>query len=347
MNVLDTMINATQTLQKGEYIMNNTVFFCNGQKKSSYEVLPDFQEIEHWIKETKEKLPLKLTCFAMYEKDVLETDNFSDTRISKLINLSTFKNEKYITSKEFSLNNYKSAILTFVNQIYEIYKDYKFEYDHTEKKMIDIVEFSPIATGYFFHEILGHSFEIDHLSRNKRITQLEIPKWLCFHDLADRNDLIGVGNFDDCGKKLKNRIIIQNGEISKKIMKNYGILRSQNFGKRPIPRMRTTRVFTNRQFRKSIPKVVVEKINGGYINPDTLEIMINGDGFYYSDKKYLAKKITINTNLNSILQQASYLGENIEFSSGFCIKKNQTIRVGMEAPTSQFKNLEVEFEIYR
>lgn len=210
---------------------------------------------------------------------------------------------------------------------------------------IPYLKFNTEATGYLFHEIIGHTLEEDNYKYTDNYikkSKIRIPDWLLVsHDNGPYPDSLNIGKYDDNGNTYDDSVLIQDGRICNYIGK--GNYRSATFYDLPIPRMRTITV-KNKSFQEE-PDIkeflLIKKISAGLANPITGLVNILCENiFYIKNNKtfYTNKKLFIAGYLKDFLENLIFLDSNNTYKTGKCFKKGQIVHVGLNGPNSIFLN---------
>ena len=211
---------------------------------------------------------------------------------------------------------------------------------------------SPKASGYFIHEIIGHTLEADNYNFYKdKYKNISISKKLTVIDTINDNDkMIGIDKYDDTGQKLIPVTLIEQGKIHNVLAIDledsfdgilYGVARRESYKYEVLPRMRFTTIkpFDNIGKKEIINKynqsILVEEILSGRVNHITGEYELLGNGFIISkgEVKAIIGNLEIQGNIMNDLKNIEYIGNDVENFGGFCGKYGQTVRVGIGGVT--------------
>lgn len=218
------------------------------------------------------------------------------------------------------------------------------------------VVFSPSATGYFTHEIIGHILEEDIYNyTNIQSSNLKFDKRLIIKDSIEKfRGLCGMGKYDDAGTFIKPILLVSDGKIRNTIAINkeasldnhlYGMARRQSYKFSVLPRMRCTFIMPNGSLSQEqiIEKYhhafYLDKVYAGNLQPLSKEYTIIGIGSYINKGEIEDKLYTVqyNGNLENDLNNVELIGNDFSVSPSYCVKGDQIVRVCMGGPTISIK----------
>ncbi len=227
------------------------------------------------------------------------------------------------------------------------------------------VVFSPLASGYFIHEILGHLLEEDIFkSCNYNLGKLNISCKLTILDKIDGvGQYIGLNKYDDKGNKISPLMLIEKGKLRNIMAVNsdnsidnvlYGFERRENFKHNAQPRMRCTLVqpFDSLNKNDIITKykkaILLDRVYYGFINPKDISYTLKGNGYLIENGEIVnyIGNITLVGELLKDLNKVKYVGNDLEFNTSDCIKFGQIVRVGMMTPTISISDSFIRGECY-
>lgn len=224
---------------------------------------------------------------------------------------------------------------------------------------------SPQASGYFAHEILGHLLEEDFYGFYKgNYNDLKASEKLTIHDsIENYTDIIGLNKYDDLGIPIKPLDLLEKGKLvnilSTSIDKSfdkklYGVSRRENYRQSVIPRMRGTFILPHDNMNQTdilnqyINAIFLNKSYLGGVDPSSGIYTLTGDGFYVKngEKKNFIGNLKLTGNIKKDLLSVDYVGNDFKMFGSYCIKLDQTVRVGMGGPTISLHNMVVEGDVY-
>lgn len=227
------------------------------------------------------------------------------------------------------------------------------------------VVFSSQAAGYFIHEILGHTIESDFYSYyREKYKSLNIsPKLRVVDSPEGYKTILGIGDFDDCGKKIKTIKLIENGKLLNILSDNksdsldgktYGISRRESYKTSHLPRMRATFIEPfedldeNDIIKKYNNAIFMDKAYIGGVDPSTGDYNLSGNGFFIKNgsKKNFIGNLKINGSIFKDLKNTEFVGKDFKVFLGFCFKMGQNVRVLIGAPTISVTSMVVSGEVY-
>lgn len=222
---------------------------------------------------------------------------------------------------------------------------------------IDSLVFQNGTFGIVVHEAIGHMLEADHFTNNTYLSNYKNIKCNCddfvVKDNPNREPKIFKMEFDDQGNKCKEKILYTSNGINDYLSTNYYKslslpcnARRENFRKNAIPRMSNTFVENGHILPNNIIKsikngVLIKNINTGFVNPINGKIRLSCNETYKIDngeQTYLINDININLNVKDIFSSIKYVGNDLIFKSGSCIKNNQNINIVTGSPTVKLIN---------
>ena len=307
---------------------------CNKVKKISKSFFYENEKIIYKIKEiTNEK---NLFIKIQFSHDEILFDNGNYDERDYILLTSSFKEKEETILKNF----FHNAVFNVLSQP----EKYVFFNNHQKLRCvnnldiekINYIKFSNKCSAYLFHELIGHLLEKDfyeipyaYIKKNN----LKIPEWLIVkNNTGPLPDAIGVGKYDDFGNPLKDLVLIKNGKINQII--DEGNFIASNFYDVPLPRMRTIEVSSiKKEFEVPVTNLItINKILIGSVNPLTglINLFCEDIVVCINDAEYQFNgRIKISGELNTIFKNLIGVKNNFLFSNANCIKKKQTIRVGL------------------
>lgn len=280
-------------------------------------------------------------------------DNLQDVRSFRCCrSVISGKSFSYVT--EFPVkNSHDYFYITFLPDE-RLMKFLSYSYGDIEKfeaSNIPIV-FSPMATGYLAHEIIGHMLEEDVMAlSNLDFSKFSFATSLDVVDsIAGYENFLGLSMYDDIGHKIEPITLIKNGLVYNNISINcetslnkhlFGMARRQSYKYPALPRMRNT--FINPYECKSEEDIIrdckygfyIMQVNSGSCVPLTLTYFLNGIGFFINSGEvspHLCKFI-YKGNIITDLSHIELIGSDLKVFSSNCMKANQFVRVCMGGPT--------------
>lgn len=224
---------------------------------------------------------------------------------------------------------------------------------------------APKAAGFFIHEIVGHSLEADHYHFNKeKYSKIKIPYKLTIVDSANgHEEIAGEKEYDDMGTVVKPLILVNKGNVQNilaihkedsfdKIL--YGTARRESYKHEVLPRMRNTyikpydhlnKIEIMSKYSKAI--FVNEAFSGG-MDYQTGDYFLLGNGYIVNNGilENFIGNLEIKGNLFNDIPLIEYIGNDLEMYGSYCIKINQSIRVGCGGPTISISTLNSRGTLY-
>lgn len=220
------------------------------------------------------------------------------------------------------------------------------------------VIFSQQASGYFIHEVIGHMLEEDIYEYSSVLFNKRMPSILTVKDnVYGHESLIGIGQYDDLGMRIKPITLIEKGEIKSLLsLKNntYGTARRSSYKNDVLPRMRCTYIEKNSKktkkdyIRENAEIICVENIYSGVASFIDGQYSIAGDGIIYKDNAkygYIAN-LVISGSIIQCLDSIIDIGDDLKIFTAECNKIGNIIRVGVGGPSILITNLDVVGDTY-
>lgn len=217
---------------------------------------------------------------------------------------------------------------------------------------------SPKASGYFIHEIVGHTLEGDSYSYYKnKYENMNISKKLTVIDsINDYDKLIGLQSYDDVGSKIEPLTLINKGKVQNILATQmedsfdhnlYGVARRESYKFDVLPRMRGTYIqpFDDMDQQDILDKyenaIFVNETFSGAVNQQTGNYSLKGNGFVVKNGELqnFIGVLRIDGNIIKDLPLIDYIGKDFDMFGNYCTKYGQTVRVGSGGPTISISSL--------
>lgn len=224
---------------------------------------------------------------------------------------------------------------------------------------------SPKVSGFFIHEIIGHTLESDTYNYYKnKYENINISKKLTVIDsIKGFEKLIGFQSYDDEGIEIKPLTIIDKGKIqnifaikSKESFNNklYGFARRESYKSDVLPRMRATYIqpFDNMKQQEILKQyenaVFINEAVSGKVNSETGDYEINGTGFVVrnGEKQNFIGNLKVLGNILNDISAIDFIGNDFQMFCGYCSKYGQCVRVGIGGPTISISSLNSRGNLY-
>ncbi|NFB54488.1 TldD family protein [Clostridium botulinum] len=224
---------------------------------------------------------------------------------------------------------------------------------------------SPNASGYFIHEIVGHTLEGDNYSYYKnKYENMNISKKLTVIDSINGYDkLIGLQSYDDVGTKIKPLTLINKGKVQNILATQmedsfdhnlYGVARRESYKFDVFPRMRGTYIqpFDDMDQQNILDKyknaIFVNETFQGSVSPKTGDYSLMGNGFVVKNGELenFIGDLRINGNVLKDLSSIEYIGKDFDMFGRYCGKLGQNVRVGIGSPTISISSLNSRGRLY-
>jgi predicted Zn-dependent protease len=233
------------------------------------------------------------------------------------------------------------------------------------KRAIDIISgeyelfFRKRAAGILIHELIGHLLEADiSLQANTPFKKENINKRILPEYITIYDDILPSDSIDDEGIIMESITLIKNG-VLKNFISDYthylagfnsnGRGRKENYKSPILPRQNIISLKHGIKDEDEIIKgintgILIDDINSGELNYDTLEITLYiKESFYISkgDKSTPIKPFSIKMSVFDIIQKLTEISNKIYIGGweGFCHKKGQLIRNGYKIPSYVISNI--------
>jgi TldD protein len=210
--------------------------------------------------------------------------------------------------------------------------------------------------GVIFHEACGHSLEADAVVKDASVFKNKIGKKIASECVNAIDDATlkhhwGSYKFDGEGYSSGRNLLIKGGVLLSyltdyKSAKKMGIplsgnARRQSYRDIPYPRMSNTFIDAGKDKPEDIIKsiddgIYAKEFSGGQVDPATGDFVFGISEGYIVKKGTLCEPIkgaTLIGNGPDILKKIAMVGNNLEFSPGFCGKNGQSIANEVGQPT--------------
>ncbi|WP_086314115.1 TldD protein [Enterococcus sp. 7F3_DIV0205] len=268
-----------------------------------------------------------------------------------------YKNRLHATLvEELEFDNDEFCLDKVMDGIRKLEKHLSYMLNQTKTRFssTNSVILSPISSGYFVHEIIGHLLEDDLFYHKQSIINksIQASKMLNVSDIVTEN--IDINDFDDEGNPCKDIVLIKNGEIINCMSKASGNRRRQNYKFPCTTRMRTTYVHpviekkVDQFISESDGDIYFDRIIFGHMNPLTGDYLVSGYGYKITDglKTNFISDLTISGNIIEDLVKIQEIGNDLFKQGSECLKLSQVIRVNCLSPSMKLENINIMGEIY-
>jgi len=226
---------------------------------------------------------------------------------------------------------------------------------------------TPGEGGIFFHEILGHSLEADHILKGlSPFTVSDIGKRVVSDNITistflKEDQFFKNINCDDEGNIKFRKNLIEKGELKHIISDTFhshllgisetGSLRTENFMKRPLPRMYAIYLrngkYSQKEIMESTKKGIIAKEFGDG------KVLFNKNLFYFNiPSAYMIRNgrireplgsIIVSGKINEMFNSVEMVADDFSLDRGisYCYKDGQTLNVRVGQPTVKINNLKI------
>lgn len=277
-------------------------------------------------------------------------------------NKNAYWDDISITSSK--MDGLEQEIDSCVSSNLKVIERRKNKYSPLELTSSDVV-FSPKATGYLIHEIIGHTLEGDLYSYYKdKYTDLKISKKLTVCDsVQDADFAASINKYDDLGIEVKPLVLVKNQKICNIMTtdressfdnKLYGFARRENYRKEVMSRMRCTYILPNENLNqenimsKYNDAILMDKAYLGGVDVSTGNYFVEGTGFVLrnGEKQNVISNLRISGNIMKNLFLFEYIGNDFWLSGSYCMKLGHYLKVGCGGPAVSLNGLSVEGNVY-
>lgn len=296
---------------------------------------------------------------------ILINDDKLDNRSYDFLRL-VLKKEKNIQILDLPLDDISE---NFANKVFELIHNSDLNNITPMKKYAEFVGvphvLSSQAAGYFIHETIGHMLESDFFSySNEMVRNLTISSKLKVVDSVKENRrIIGQFKYDDNGVATKPLTLICNGKVQNIIStendisfdKNlYGCARRESYKTGSLPRMKNTFIVpvSNLQEKDIIGKysrgIFVKEIYSAKVSYQTGNYFLQGNGYLIHNgilQNYIGN-LKVKGNILKDMGKIDYIGDDLKIYGSYCVKMNQSVRVGCGGPTISILDLNSEGVVY-
>ncbi len=321
------------------------------------------------IKYELKKANIKFSAILNFHNESVVINNVVDHRYYGFLRLILKDTFNITTMEDISIVN--GVFDKLEDEIFYHIKDYIKNINNkslSKNKMsfssIPII-LSPQVSGYFIHEILGHLLEEDfynfYLNNYKNLKASE--KLTIYDSIENFKDIVGLNKYDDLGVPIKPLILLEKGKLVNVLSINedksfdkklYGAARRENYKHNIIPRMRGTFVLPHDNMsqldilKQYSTAIFLNKSYLGSVDPASGIYTLCGDGFYVKNgvKKNFISNLKLTGNIKNDLLSVDFVGNDFKMYGSYCMKLNQTIRVGMGGPTISLHRMTVEGDVY-
>jgi len=296
--------------------------------------------------------------------DVIGVPDFSHFSV-----LIRFKNKSWNSFIEIGEGNTEGSshnISGLIARIEDIVRC-NSESGQTELPVNIPVVLTPGEGGIIFHEILGHSLEADHILKGlSPFTISDIGKKVVSDNISistslEEDHFFKNINCDDEGNPKFKKNLIENGVLKHIISDTYhsnilgisetGSSRTENFTKRPIPRMYAIYLKNGKYSQKNI----MESTEKGIIAKEFGDgkVLFNKNLFYFNiPSAYMIRNgriseplgsIVVSGKINEVFNSVEMIADNFSLDRGisYCYKDGQTLNVRVGQPSVKINNLKI------
>lgn len=226
------------------------------------------------------------------------------------------------------------------------------------------VVIGPGFGGVIFHEACGHGLEADAIIKNASVFKDKIGFKIASDIVTALDDSTLPGHwgsfkFDDEGTPSNKNVLIEDGVLrsymldiksSKKLKSPLtGNGRRQSFRDIPIPRMTNTFIANGSEEPENIINSVkkgiyAKEFSGGQVDPATGDFVFGISEGYLIENGKLSNPIkgaTLIGNGPEILNKIEAIGNDLDFSPGFCGKNGQSITNEVGQPTIKISSITI------
>ncbi|MGB8451878.1 MAG: metallopeptidase TldD-related protein [Anaerocolumna sp.] len=356
-NIITTKLNICKSL------------FDELQLKISTPYLVNLKDILRSFKKDLEKHEIRFSAFMSLHNEKVLIDNVKeDNRSYGLLRLIFKDIDNNMNVDDISiLSCDQDDVEDKIN--YYVKKNINIRYPQGTRTYVDFGRtptiLSPRASGYFIHEILGHTLEGDYYSYYKdKYANMKISEKLTVIDSVDGfSKLIGIQDYDDIGIKLKPLTLIKQGKLHNILAtknedsldnKLYGVARRESYKFDILPRMRGTYIqpIDDMDQQEILNKyenaIFVDETFSGGVDQQTGNYSLIGNGFVIKngDKQNFIGNLRITGNIIKDLSSFDYIGKDFDMFGSYCRKFGQSVRVGLGGPTVSISSLAVKGDLY-
>ncbi|EPC8411206.1 metallopeptidase TldD-related protein [Bacillus thuringiensis] len=296
-----------------------------------------------------------LTVYIKERYDEIYINSVSDSRQYRVVRVVIRNTDSLPYIKESYPNSISlESIVDLVKQEVNFTKNQHWQLDANkvqQKTFSDIrIILKPKASGFFFHEAIGHLLEKDIYDYIKK--DLEDITFSSFLKIIDNpqgfENFIGLNKIDDLGTAITPIKLIENGQILNIISTSNGFARAEKYDYPILPRMRMLKIEPCFDFEMDNDGIVITDIHSGQVIPAKLTFHLKGRGYIRKNGIYTAyiDNLEVIGSLKKGLKNLDYIGNDNQTLIADCIKKNQTVRVGVSSPTISISNQTVKGLVY-
>lgn len=322
------------------------------------------------IRNYLQKQNIKFSSFMkLHNEKVIIDEEKEDMRSYGLIRIVLEDEKRNIYWDDISIVNNNlidlvQEINLYVKNNFEIIKSKKNKQNFLKLDSVPVV-FSPRATGYLIHEIMGHTLEGDFYSfYREKYNDLKISEKLTVCDGVENEKFSpSINKFDDVGTKIKPLILVENQKICNIMATKpedsfdgvlYGFARRESYKKEAMPRMRCTYIVPNENMGlKEISSsydnaILMDKAYLGGVDINTGNYFVEGTGFTLrkGKKENIICDLKITGNIAKNLYSFEHIGNDFKLFGSYCMKIGHYVRVGCGGPTVSLNNVSVEGRAY-
>ena len=338
-------------------------------------LLPEFIKLSTIISNSFQKNNLNVFSALKIHQEYINVNDIEDIRkyVSCRLVFSDGHN-KFVEEfpvdfhENFLEKNFLYNSKKYMSKMLKKEKGYAQEFELNSVPII----FSPQATGYFIHEIVGHLLEEDmyeYLNKTMGFYYNE-NTFNINHDLTiidsieKENNIVGLSKYDDIGTPIRPIILIKNGRINNILSINsknsfdgklYGVARRQSFKYPALSRMRSTLAKSSGSLSQEeiVSKYknafFIENIHIGNCLPTINMYKLYGIGYFVESGEIVSDICNFNIcgNISKDLTSIIDVGNDYKVFPSECVKGDQVVRVCMGGPTISIREGNVKGERFR
>jgi len=223
----------------------------------------------------------------------------------------------------------------------------------------------PGEGGIIFHEVLGHSLESDHVLKGlSPFSPRDLEKKVVSGNITLSTDRRGDSffqdtEFDDEGMERSRNVLLENGVLrhfisdlttGKKLgIGDRGNARTEDFTRRPMPRMYSLFLENGESSRGEIMESVSEGIFAGEFGDG--KVLFHNNRFYFNiPSAWMIRKgkiadplgsIIVSGKINEVFNSVEMVGNDFSFDRGisYCFKEGQILNVRVGQPSVKIGKL--------
>ncbi len=360
----DTKLVCGRRVEKGKFIKIETTTFMDYDHLELFIYLVEHMSIQNILNYVFKRLEKYKCCvfFKQHSEKVLINGVIDNREYGyiKIVGRDNYDNT-YFKEIPVFLDDLPDDIYRRLEPaIEDILKELRQEklYIGSKELKSKLVVFSPQATGYFIHEVVGHMLEEDvyEFSRNFIHNCLNVDLSVV-DDAKGYEKLIGTGKIDDCGAIIKRLRLIEAGKVKNIIDQNNnmaGVARRSDYRSKALSRMRCTFVepcSKNTQesyLQQNRNVILVDNIYSGNASFVDGRFSLGGTAkiIERGEKKESINNLIINSSIKEYLKKIVDIGGDIAIFGTECNKIGEIVRVGVGGPSILFEGVNLCGDFY-